>query len=259
MTVIAVTGATGQLGGRVARRLAADGATQRLIVRDVHRAPRLAGAELRGAEYGNARAVRLALEGADTVLMVSAAETPERVAQHRTFIDAATDVGVGHLVYISFYGASPTATFTLARDHWATEEHARASGLPFTFLRDNIYADFLPSMVGADGVIRGPAAQGRVAAVAQDDIAEVAASVLLSPGDHRGMTHDLTGPQALSLAEVAAIVATATGRAVTYHAETLAEAYASAPPSALPTGRSTRGSRRTLPSLPVSWRASARP
>ena len=100
--------------------------------------------------------------------MVSASESADRVAQHVAFIDAAARAGVGHVVYISFFGAAPDATFTLARDHYATEEHLRASGMDFTFLRDNLYADFLPALVGDDGVIRGPAGRGRVAAVAQD-------------------------------------------------------------------------------------------
>ena len=107
--------------------------------------------------------------------------TPDRVGQHRTFVDAAADAGVEHLVYISFLGAAPDATFTLARDHWATEEHIRARGLPATFLRDTLYADFFPMMTGADGVIRGPAGDGRVAAVAQDDIADAAVAVLRDP------------------------------------------------------------------------------
>ena len=168
---IAITGATGRLGGRVARRLAADGIPQKLIVRDPSRAPQLPEAEAVQAEYGDALALRRAFDGVDTLLMVSASESTDRVVAHRTFIDTAAKAGIGYLVYVSFCGASPTATFTLARDHWATEEHIRASGLRFTFLRDNLYADFLPSMVGEDGVIRGPAGIGRVAAVAQDDIA----------------------------------------------------------------------------------------
>ena len=75
--------------------------------------------------------------------------------------------------------------FTLARDHWATEQHIRGSGLPFTFLRDNLYADFLPFMVGDDGVIRGPAGDGRAALVAQDDIADAAVAVLRDAGRAR--------------------------------------------------------------------------
>jgi len=224
---IAVTGATGQLGGRVARRLAAAGVPQRLLVRDPERAPQLPGADVVRAPFGDGGAVRQALAGLDTVLMVSASETADRVDQHRTFVDAAAAAGVGHLVYVSFYGAAPDATFTLARDHWATEQHTRASGVPFTSLRDNLYADFLPQMVGTDGVIRGPAGDGRAAVVAQDDIADAVVAVLRDPGAHAGRVYELTGPQALTLAEVAAVITTVTGRPVSYVQETIEEAYAS--------------------------------
>lgn len=227
MNFIAVTGSTGNIGGRVARRLAASDVSQRLLVRDPSRAPQLPGADVAKAEYGETAGVREALNGIDTVLMVSGSEARDRVAQHRSFIDAAVEAGVGHLVYTSFVGAGPNATFTLVRDHWATEEHIRASGLGFTFLRDNLYADFFSLMVGKDGVIRGPAGDGRVAAVAQDDIAEVAAAVLLAPTSHVEATYDLTGPEGLTLKEVAATISAATARAVTYVPETVEEAYAS--------------------------------
>ncbi|MET0424525.1 MAG: SDR family oxidoreductase [Actinoplanes sp.] len=222
MGLIAVSGATGRLGGRVARLL--DGPV-RLLVRDPAKAP--ADAEVAVADYADFDAVRTALAGAETVLMVSAAETPDRVGQHRTFVDAAAAAGVQHLVYTSFMGAAPDATFTLARDHWATEEHIRASGLEFTFLRDNLYADFLPFLVGEDGVIRGPAGDGRAAVVCQDDIADAAVAVLRDPAAHAGRTYDLTGPAALGLAEVATIIADATGREVRFHNESRDEAYAS--------------------------------
>ncbi len=224
---LAITGSTGRLGGRVARRLAAAGVPQRLLVRDPGRAPQLAGATAVRAPYGDRDAVRTALEGTSTVLMVSASETADRVDQHRTFVDAAVAAGVEHLVYVSFYGAAPDATFTLARDHWATEEHVRARGLPATFLRDGLYADFATALVGEDGVIRGPAADGRVAMVAQDDIADVAVAVLRDPAAHAGRTYDLTGPEELTLTEVAAVLTAVTGRAVSYVPETLEEAFAS--------------------------------
>jgi uncharacterized protein YbjT (DUF2867 family) len=225
--MIVVTGATGRLGGRIAARLSAAGVPQRLIVRDPARAPQLPGAAVEQADYSDAPALARALDGAGTVLMVSAAETPDRVGQHRTFVDAAAAAGVGHLVYTSFQGAAPDAVFTLARDHWATEEHIRASGLPFTFLRDSLYADFLPFMVGEDGVIRGPAGDGRAAVVAQDDIADAAAAVLRDPAPHAGRTYDLTGPEALTFTEMAAIVSEVTGRDVRYEVESVPEAYAS--------------------------------
>src|SRR3954453_21277178 len=141
MAMIVVSGATGRLGGRIARRLAGAGVVQRLLVRDPARAPQLPGAEVVVAEYGDPAAVRAALAGADTVLMVSGSESPDRVDRHRAFVDAAAAPGIGHLVYPSCAGAAPSAVFPLARDHWATGEHIRAGRLPFTFLRDNLYAD----------------------------------------------------------------------------------------------------------------------
>jgi NAD(P)H dehydrogenase (quinone) len=228
MSAIAVTGATGQLGGRVARRLAARGLAQQLLVRDPARAPQLPGATVTRASFTDRDAVREALDGAPVVLMVSASESEDRVEQHRAFVDAAAAAGVGHLVYVSFVGAAPDATFTHARDHWHTEQHIRATGLPFTFLRDNLYADFLPYLAGTDGVIRGPAGDGRVAAVAQDDIADAATAVLTDPAAHAGHTYDLTGPEALTLHEIAALLS------VTYQPETVPEAYRSRSSSGAP-------------------------
>jgi NAD(P)H dehydrogenase (quinone) len=125
----------------VARLLAAAGVSQRLLVRDPSRAPALPAADVVVAgSYGDAP--RRALEGVNVLLMVSAQESADRLSQHLAFVDAAAAAGVRHIVYTSFLGASPTATFMLARDHWATEEHVRASGMAFTFLRDSLYNTF---------------------------------------------------------------------------------------------------------------------
>lgn len=227
MAALAVTGSTGRLGGRVARRISDARVEQRLLVRDRTRAPQLDAASVAVASYSDAVAAEKALQGVDTLFMVSGAESLDRVAQHRTLVDAAVAAGVRHLVYTSFYGAAPTSTFTLARDHFATEQYIKGSGLDFTFLRDNIYADFFELMVGDDGVIRGPAGDGHVSAVAQDDIADVAAAVLLNPGEHAGAAYDLTGPEALTMARVAQTLSAVTGQKVSYHDETLDEAYES--------------------------------
>lgn len=227
---LAVTGSTGRLGGRVAARLADRGVEQRLLCRDPARARHLAGATAVAASYGDGDAVRAALDGVRTLLLVSASESPDRVQQHLTAVDAAADAGVRHVVYTSFLGAAPDATFTLARDHWTTEqrlrEAAERTGLTWTFLRDSLYADFLPMMAGEDGVLRGPAGDGRAALVATDDVADAAVAVLLDPAAHAGRTYDLTGPQALSFAEMAQTL-TEAGRPTTYVAETVEEAYAS--------------------------------
>lgn len=225
--MIGVTGATGHVGGLVAGLISDRGVEQCLLVRDRSRAPHLAGARVRVVSYDDGPAAKRAMTALDTVLMVSAPEDPQRVEKHRTFVDAAARAGVQHLVYISFVGAAPDATFTLARDHGATEAHISASGMTYTFLRDNLYSDFFPEMVGSDGVIRGPAAGGRVAAVAQRDIAEAAAAILQQPDAHRNRTYELTGPEALTLQQVAAVLSDMRGEQVTYQPETIEAAYES--------------------------------
>jgi NAD(P)H dehydrogenase (quinone) len=225
---IAVTGSTGGVGGRVARRLAERGVPQRLVVRDAARAPRLDGAEVRVAsDYAATDEMRAALDGAGTLFLVPAHEAPDRVALHRSAVEAAVAAGVGRIVYLSYLDAAPDSTFTFGRDHWRTEELIRASGVPeFTFGRMSLYLDFIPSMVSEDGVIAGPAGDGRLSAVARDDIADAIAVMLVEDG-HEGATYDLTGPEAFTMAEAAAEISRATGREVTYRDETLEEAYAS--------------------------------
>ncbi len=122
---IAVTGATGRLGGKVAALLAEAGWPQRLVVRRPEQAPRLPLATVATASYDDGPAARRALDGVETVFMVSARESADRVAQHATLIAAAVDAGVQHIVYTSFYGAAPDAVFTFARDHFATLLHLR--------------------------------------------------------------------------------------------------------------------------------------
>ena len=225
---LAITGSTGALGRLIATELAAAGIAQRLLVRDLRRAPAFDGATpLVFDSYADHDSSVAALHGVRTLLMVSGSESADRLAQHRSFVDAAATAGVGHLVYTSFLGAAPDATFTLARDHFATEEHIKTSGMGFTFLRDAFYLDFLPELVGEDGVIRGPAGSGRVAAVTRADVARVAAVVLQHPDEHHGATYDLTGREAITLSEAAEIISTFQTSPVSFHDESLDEAYAS--------------------------------
>ena len=156
------------------------------MVRDPARAPDLPGAEVAQAAYGDTTALLDALDGVQTLMLLSATESADRVSLHKATVDAAVAAGVQRIVYTSFVGAAPDATFTFARDHWHTEQHIRSTGVDFTFLRDNLYLDFVPGFVGEDGVIRGPAGDGRVAAVARDDVAAVAARVLVGLGGTRG-------------------------------------------------------------------------
>lgn len=225
---IAITGASGAVGGLVTQQLAGSDfrLDLRLLVRDAARAPDV-DTDVRVCTYDDREASVAALRGVETLLMVSAAEAPDRRAQHRTFIAAAAEAGVRHVVYTSFAGASPEATFTLGRDHADAEEAIRESGMAYTFLRDNFYLDVLPLFADDAGVVRGPAGEGRVAAVARADVADVASEVLRSPDQHAGAAYVLTGPEALTLAEVARRAGAVLGRDLSYAEETVEEAYAS--------------------------------
>ena len=225
--LIAVTGATGGVGSRVAAHLADRGIAQRLIVRDTARAPQLAGAEVKEvAGYHDHAAVLDALRGVRTLFMVSARESANRVTEHTSVVNAAVEAGVQRIVYTSSLGASPDATFTFARDHFATEEHIRATALAFTFLRDSLYLELVPMFASVEGVIAGPAGDGRIAWVSRDDVAEVAEAVLTG-ADHDGQTYDVTGPEARNLTYAAEQLSKFSGRPVTYRNESLEEAYAS--------------------------------
>ena len=225
MTVIAITGSTGHVGRRVADQLADLSPT--LVVRDAAKAPRIEGSPVVVTDYTEASNSVHALEGVDVLFMVSAAESKFRRVQHRTFIEAAAAAGVSHIVYTSFFGADPDAVFTLGRDHADAEATIRASGMHFTLLRDNFYSDLLPYFADDCGVIRGPAGDGRVAAVARADVADVAAVILRDPAPHAGVTYELTGPEALTLDDVAARAGAVIGRTLSYAPETVDEAYAS--------------------------------
>jgi len=227
MPTLAVTGVTGTVGRLTAAALADAGAPFRMLARTPAKAPHLPGTVTLPCTYGDADQARAALEGVETLFMVSAAENAERLREHYAFVDAAAEAGVRHIVYTSFFGAAPDATFTLARDHYATEQRILSTGMTHTFLRDNLYLDFVEFMMGEDGVIRGPADGGRAAMVARADVARVAAAVLLHPERHRDVTYDLTGPEELTMAEVAETLSRRLGRAVSFHDETVEEAYES--------------------------------
>jgi NAD(P)H dehydrogenase (quinone) len=223
---VAVTGATGQIGGRVARLLAERGVTQRLIVREPINAPALPGAEVAQASYEDAAAMRDALRDVKSLVLVSAHGHPERVSQHMTAIDAAVAAGVERIVYLSFLAASADATFTNGRDHFHTEAHLRRVGVASAALRASFYTDEVARWCSPAGVISGPAADGRVAWVTREDIAAVAVAVLSDPR-YDGGVYDITGPEALTLAETAAALSRVTGRVISFRNQSLDQARAS--------------------------------
>lgn len=223
---IALTGVTGELGSRVARHLRSGDLPLRLIARRPDQIPDDLVGDVATAAYQDPTAMRQALAGVDTLFLVSAREAEDRLEHHRLAVEAAAEAGVERVVYTSFLNASPDSTFTLGRQHFHTEEFIRASGMRYVFLRNSLYADFLPFFTGDDGVIRAPAGDGRTSFVTRDDIAEVAAAVLLDDS-FDGAALAVTGPEAISLAEAAERMSAVIGRRITYVPETEEEAYES--------------------------------
>lgn len=225
--LVANTDASGEVGRRVAQRLAGHGLEQRLLVQGDATGLDVAGAAVVPIEgYSDPAALQAALAGASSVFLVPLRESPDRVRLHNAAVDAAVAAGVRHIVYLSFLSAAPDAVFTLARHHYDTEQHIRASGVSFTFCRASAFHDVVHWLVGPDDTIRGPAGDGRFASVARDDVADVVAAVLEAPGEHAGLTYDLTGPATVSLYDVAAEFTRASGRPIKYLEETVEQAWA---------------------------------
>jgi uncharacterized protein YbjT (DUF2867 family) len=227
---VAVTGVTGALGSRIAARLADRGVPQLLVGRDPDRIPELPGAQRRGpAAYGDAPAMRRALEGASTLILVSGHRTGHRLEEHATAVEAAIAVGVDRVLYVSLVGASPVATYLNARDQWETEQFLAGAGVRHTVLRAGFYTSTPAALADEEFVVSGPASTGRAAFVTHEDITDVITAVALDEGprsEHDGAILEITGPEALTLDEAVTRIAAATGRPYRFEPETLEEAFA---------------------------------
>ena len=209
--MIVVTGSTGRVGRLVARRLEDGERRMRLLVRDPSRVPRIVGAEIAVADYGDAHALANALGEGDRVFMVSlwiGGET--RLDLHRSFIEAARKARVAQLVYLSFVNAGPNAIFSHAREHGATEDMLRASGVPWTSIRNSMYADDIPGWFDADGVAREPGDGARMSFSFRPELADVIALALTEPG-HDGNVYNITTPESVSMEELAQLAVRVTG------------------------------------------------
>ena len=227
MPKIAVTGVTGNLGGIVSGLCKKNGIEVRNLARNVEKAEKLGFYNVFKSSYDKSEDTVKSLEGIEVLFMVSGSENPNRVQQHKDFIDAAKVAGVSHIIYLSFYNASKNSIFTLGRDHYATEEYIKENGFKYTFLRDNFYADFFVDLCREYGEIKGPAGNGKVSAVVRSDVSEVVAKILENPGKWENQALNMTGPEELSMAEIVKAVSGYFGKEIKYIEETVEEAYES--------------------------------
>jgi len=179
------------------------------------------GVELRAASFDDRASLADAFRGAERALLIStdALDRPgHRLQQHQNAVQAAKASGVEHLVYTSLVHCEPSSLVTLAPDHWGTESVLRESEVPYTVLRNNMYTDYLlmalPYAVASGKIVNSHGA-GKVSYVTREDCARAAASAL--SGSFRGRAVlDITGPKAITQAELAAIVSEIVGKPIEY-------------------------------------------
>ena len=227
MPKIAVTGVTGNLGGMVSELCKKNGIEVRNLARNVEKAKKIGFSNVFKSSYDKSEDTVKSLEGIEVLFMVSGSENPNRVQQHKDFIDVAKIAGVSHIIYLSFYNASKNSIFTLGRDHYATEEYIKENGFKYTFLRDNFYVDFFVDLCREYSEIKGPAGNGKVSAVVRSDVSEVVAKILENPGKCENQTLNMTGPEELSMDEIVKTVSKYFGKEIKYIEETVEEAYES--------------------------------
>jgi NAD(P)H dehydrogenase (quinone) len=221
MTIV-VTGATGHLGRLVVENLLGRGHRADQIVAAGRNTATLAdladrGVHIAAIDLEDPTSLKKAFHDADVVLLVSSNEVGQRVRQHSNAIDAAAATGVGRLVYTSAPHAD-TTDLIIAPEHKVTEEHLRASGVPFTVLRNGWYTEnYLPAIEQArsTGTIVASVGDGRVASAARSDYAAAAAAVLTEPG-HENQVYELSGDHTWSYHELAAAASEILNREVTY-------------------------------------------
>jgi uncharacterized protein YbjT (DUF2867 family) len=218
--MILVTGATGTVGRAVLRLLADRGVPARALTRDPARASALAalpGIEVVAGDMAQPATLATALRGVTRALLISSSD-PGMLEVQSNFIDAARLAGVGHVVKLSGIMPERDSPFRFARMHGEIERRLEASGLAFTHLRAGefmtSYFRQVPSIVGR-GALFLPMANARIASIDIGDIAEVATAALTG-GGHEGKTYPLTGSEALTMAEVAERLSTATGKTIRY-------------------------------------------
>jgi len=219
--MIAVTGATGQLGRIVIDALLKKVPAGEIVaaVRTPAKAADIAalGVIVRQADYGQPETLEAAFAGVDKLLLISGSEVGQREAQHKAVIEAARAAGVGFIAYTSLLHAD-TSPLGLGIEHRATEALLKASGIPFALLRNGWYSENYAASIPpalAHHAFIGAAGEGRIASAARQDYAEAAAEVMTRE-DQAGKVYELAGDDSYTLAQFAAEIAAQSGEKVDY-------------------------------------------
>jgi NAD(P)H dehydrogenase (quinone) len=231
MTTIAITGASGKLGRATALALLerkVPPASIVLVARDPSKVSDLAsrGCQVRKGDYTDVASLEAAFRGVDKLLFISTSVVgEERMVHHGNVVTAAVRARVGEIIYTSVVAPSATAKFAASPGHFGTEKLIRESGIPYTFFRNNLYLDLVPMLYGSaaeTGVLRHFAGDARIGFILRQDIAEALANVLTS-GDHKNRTYDITSGAPYSYPEIAAAIGKSAGKPVRYQNVTLEE------------------------------------
>ncbi|EOH2999706.1 TPA: SDR family oxidoreductase [Citrobacter freundii] len=219
--MIAITGATGQLGQHVIESLLKTVPASQIvaIVRNPAKATALSqqGITVRQADYSDEAAFTTALQGIDKLLLISSSEVGQRAPQHRNVINAAKAAHVKFIAYTSLLHAD-TSPLGLADEHVATEQMMAESGIAYALLRNGWYTEnYLASAPAAleHGVFIGAADEGKIASATRADYAAAAARVISEDG-HAGKTYELAGDAGWTLSQLAAELAKQSGKKVVY-------------------------------------------
>jgi NAD(P)H dehydrogenase (quinone) len=214
MSKIAISGASGDLGRRTTQALLTQIEPQNLtlVTRNPDSLAQAAaqGAKVRCGAYRDLASLEAAYAGNDVLMVISGHAVSKRVPEHRNAIAAAKKAGIKHIVYTSVAGVHPRNPTISAGDHIVTEQDLRESGLGYTILRNQTYAELFPLMAQsalASGKWFQVGNRGKIAPVSKRDIASCAATCLLEPGRHSRVTYEITGPELLSFTDISRMFA----------------------------------------------------
>lgn len=226
MEKILVTGASGHLGNEIANLLLATVPATNLsvLVRDPAKAEDLKkkGVTVRQGDYSNYNSLVKAFSGIDKLMFVSSNDLNNRLSQHENVIKAAAEAKVKHIVFTSFQRQNETSTspiYFLTGEYVASEKLIKASGVTYTILKNGLYADFLPVMLGENvlktGTVYIPAGNGKAAYTLRSDLAAGAVAILTGKG-HENKTYEFSADKAYTFDEVAEVLSRVTGKPIKY-------------------------------------------